>query len=226
MDMRAVLDTFFPKVCATCEIVLLKTEEVVCTECLYKLPVIPQAEAEEMVKEHFYGRVEIAHAASLLYYQKKSLTQHLIHRLKYRGDERVSGFLGEWLGNFIKEEKWTENIDLVIPVPLHRNRLRKRGYNQVTNFAKSLAKLIEAKFSENILIKSFDSRTQVFKDRFARTELKGAYFTIKNPEKISGKRILLVDDIITTGSTMETCVKTLSEGNPSEISLATMALTV
>lgn len=224
--IRAVFDTFFPEVCAACDLVLLKTEEVICTNCLYNLPLISLEESEELMKSHFYGRIQVDHAASLLFYQKKGLTQHLIHKLKYHGEERVSGFLGTWLGHYLKEQAWTREIDMVIPVPLHKNRKRKRGYNQVTGFAENLAALLNTGFSEEILIKTFNSRTQVFKDRFARTELKGAYFVLKNEDQIKGKHILLVDDIITTGSTLETCVEVLMQANPSKISLVTMAYTV
>src|SRR5699024_1205922 len=224
--MRAVFDLFFPKICAACELTLLKNEEVICTECLHKLPIIPFEEAEELVKNPFYGRVPVAHAAALLYYQKKGLTQHLIHRLKYYGDERISGYLGTWLGSYLKEEKWIKTLDFIIPVPLHKNRKRKRRYNQVTGFGKSLAKLFDCQYSEDILIKVFNSRTQVFKDRFARTELKGAYFTLKNAEKLKDKHILLIDDIITTGATMETCAKILQKAKPEKISFVSMALTV
>lgn len=224
--MRAVFDAFFPDVCAACDLVLLKNEEVICTNCLYNLPLIDLKESEELMKSHFYGRIPVEHAASLLFYQKKGLTQHLIHKLKYRGEERISAFLGIWLGNYLKELEWANEIEVVIPVPLHKNRRRKRGYNQVTGFASHLAELINAEFSEDILIKVFNSRTQVFKDRFARTELKGAYFALRNEEQIRGKHILLVDDIITTGATLETCVNVLMQANPAKISLATMAFVV
>lgn len=224
--MKEIFDIFFPRICAACELTLVRNEFVVCTHCVHRLPIIPQNDAEELVKEYFYGRVPISHAGALLYFHKKGLTQHLIHRLKYRGDERISGFLGTWLGNYLVEKEWTKTIDFIIPVPLHKNRKRKRGYNQLTGFGKNLAQLIESEYAEDILIKAFNSRTQVFKDRFARTELHGAYFTLKNQEQIRNKHVLLIDDIITTGATMETCAKVLLTANPSKISLATMAITV
>src|SRR5690625_1295890 len=224
--MQELFDIFFPKICAACELTLLKNEEVICTECLHKLPVIPFQEAEELVKAPFYGRIPVAHASALLYYRKKGLTQHLIHQLKYYGDERISGYLGTWLGSYLEEEKWTKTLDVIIPVPLHKNRKRKRGYNQVSGFGKNLAKLLQCNYAEDILIKVFNSRTQVFKDRFARTELKGAYFTLNNAEKIKDKHVLLIDDIITTGATMETCARILEKAKPHKISLAAMALTV
>lgn len=224
--MRQVFDVFFPEICAACELTLVRNEIVVCTHCLHRLPIIPQEDAEDLVKDYFYGRIPVSQAAALLYFHKKGLTQHLIHRLKYRGDERISAFLGNWLGGYLADLKWAKKIDFIIPVPLHKNRKRKRGFNQVSGFGRSLAQLFESEYAEDILIKAFNSRTQVFKDRFARTELKGANFKLKNPKRIKKKHVLLVDDIITTGATMETCAKILLKANPAKISLASMAITV
>lgn len=225
--MKPILEIFFPKICAACEKVLPENEEVVCTVCLHKLPLIPnQEDAEELIKKQLYGRLLIEHAASLMFYQKGGLSQHLIQQLKYRGMEQVSGFLGNWLGSLLKDLSWAKSVDYVVPVPLHKNRRRKRGYNQVTGFAQQLAYHLNCSFSETHLIKIFNSRTQVFKDRLARSELKGAYFTLVNANDFANKHILLVDDLITTGTTLETCVRILQKARPTKISLATMAITV
>lgn len=225
--MKPILEIFFPKVCAACDKVLLADEEVVCTTCLHKLPLIPNlADAEELIRKQFYGRLLVEHAASLLFYHKGGLSQHLIHQLKYRGVEEVSYFLGNWLGRLLKELKWAADINCVIPVPLHKKRRKKRGYNQVTGFAQQLAFHLNCHFSEKHLIKIVNSRTQVFKDRLARSELKGAYFTLVNATDLAHQHILLVDDLMTTGATLETCVEILQKAQPAKISLATMAITV
>lgn len=225
--LDALLNTFFPRVCAACGNRLQQREKVVCTVCMHKLPVIKEQRiAEETIKEHFYGRVEVHRAASLLFYRKKGLSQHLIHQLKYRGDERISAFLGDWLSAIIAKEEWKEDIDMVLPVPLHKNRKRRRGYNQVTGFGQALANHIGCEFKEDILIKTIDSKTQVFKNRWARTQLENAYFTVRNEHLLKGKHLLLVDDIITTGATLETCAENLLKGSPSKISIATMAVVV
>lgn len=205
----------------------MQNEQVICTDCRHKLPIVRnQEDAEELIKRHFYGRVEVENASALLYFQKKGLTQHLIHRLKYRGDERISGFLGEWLAEILVDLPWSKDIEVIIPVPLHKKRKRKRGYNQVSGFAHALAERFGCICDEDILLKTFNSSTQALKNRFARTELKGTYFELQNSERITGKHILLVDDLITTGVTLETCVQKLLEGNPSKVSMATMAITV
>lgn len=225
--LTSIFNTFFPEICAACEQVLLQNEQVVCTHCMHKLPVIANQEiAEEYIRDHFYGRIEIAHAGSLLYYQKKGLSQHLIHRLKYFGDERISAFLGNWLAQYLLETDWAKTVDVIIPVPLHKNRKRKRGFNQVSGFGQALAANLNCAYDEETLIKIVDSRTQVFKNRFARAEIKDAYFFLKDKEKIKGKHVLLVDDIITTGATLESCAENLLKGDPSKISLLTMSIAV
>ncbi len=222
---KSVLNTFFPKVCVGCGEVLSRNERVVCTSCLHKLPLIGKQEnAEALIQQYFYGRLPIAHAAGLLFYKKKELSQKLLHHLKYKGREEISEFLGNWLAGRLADYEWVKTIDWVIPVPLHKKRKKKRGYNQVSGFASALALHFGCQYSEDILIKTFNSRTQVFKNRFYRTELKGAYFALQHPEKIEGRHVLLVDDIITTGATLETCARSLLKAKPAKISLVTMAV--
>lgn len=224
---QSVYNLFFPKVCAGCETVLLKEEDIICTACLHRLPSVDnQKIAEEYIKNHFYGRIEVAHAAGLLFYEKKGLSQRLIHQLKYFGDERISGFLGNWLSEYLISTDWAKSVDIIIPVPLHKRRKQQRGFNQVTGFGMTLAKKLDCVYAEDILIKVFDSRAQVFKSRFARSELKDAYFTLRHEERLLNKHVLLVDDIITTGTTLERCAQNLLQGKPSALSIATMAITV
>lgn len=227
MMLSALFNTFFPRICAGCDQVLLRDEKVICADCLHRLPVIDQQEAaERLIKTHFYGRLEITHAASLLYYRKKGAAQHLIHQLKYHGNEAVSGFLGRWLAaKLAASSTWGNSIDSVVPVPLHKKRLRKRGYNQVEGFGQALARGFNCTYDDSSLKKVVNSRTQVFKSRLARTELKSENFKLMSTANIEGNHILLVDDIITTGATLETCAKNLLEGRPKKISIATMAIT-
>lgn len=224
---RPLFNIFFPRICATCSEVLLKNEQVLCAKCLHHLPIIQnQAYAAERMKTHFYGRIAVEHSASLMFYHKKGLSQRLIHQLKYHGDERISAFLGKWLAANMTSMTWPKTVEIIIPVPLHKKRKRKRGFNQVAGFGRALADAFKSQYKENMLIKTFDSHTQVFKNRFSRGDLKTAFFALKNPKGIKNKHILLVDDLITTGSTLETCSRVLLKGDPSKISIATMAITI
>lgn len=223
---RSIFYTYFPAVCAICETVLNRNEKILCGKCLHHLPVFSrQSYAEETMKKMFYGRVLLAHAASLMHYRKKGPSQQLIHRLKYKGQEEISTYLGEWLAEELRQLKWAKTIDIVIPVPLHKTKKRKRGFNQVSGFGKALAQTFGCTYSEEVLIKVFNSKTQVFKDRITRAKQKDTAFTLQHSQEIKQKHVLLVDDIITTGATLETCTNELLKAGPSKISIATMAVT-
>ncbi len=123
-----------------------------------------------------------------------------------------------------KRTKDYNNIDIVIPVPLHRNKLRKRGYNQVAKFGVEIANALNVKYIDNVLIKTTATKTQVFKKRMARWNNSNEIFAIKNKDLISGKHILIVDDIITTGATIEACSNILNNAKNVKISVVTMAI--
>lgn len=219
-----IIDLFFPKVCLACHEALSDHELHLCTNCRHDLPVLNHPhDSENEVTKIFYGRIPIKHATSLLLFEKKGLTQQLIHNLKYKNQEQVSYMLGSWLGAELKEHETYRAIDMVIPVPLHKNKLKKRGYNQVAGFAKELASELDAEYMDEILIKVTNTQSQVGKNRWARwnnTEI----FKLQNHEKIANKHLLLVDDVITTGATMEACFNVLTQAKNVKISLASMAI--
>lgn len=222
---NTILNLFFPKVCYACSHLLTDNEIDICTTCRHNLPVTNyHFENNDTVEKVFYGRVKLEQATTLLRFQKKGIVQHLLHNLKYRGHETISKVLGEWLGNELKTVEAYNNIDVVIPVPLHINRLRKRGYNQVAKFGIEIAKALNAEYINSVLIKSTATKTQVFKKRMARWNNSNEVFTITNTNLIEGKHILLVDDIITTGATIEACANMLNKARNIKISVATMAI--
>tara|TARA_R100000935_G_scaffold13736_4_gene27459 strand:+ start:20307 stop:20837 length:531 start_codon:yes stop_codon:yes gene_type:complete len=171
----------------------------------------------------FYGRVPIEQATALLKFNKKGITQELLHNLKYRGRENISVFFGKWLGTELAEIESYTAIDCVVPVPIHKLKKRKRGYNQVTGFGMEIAAALQKPMVEDVLLKTNKTRSQVFKQRFTRFE-NPEVFSIHNTEKIKGKHVLLVDDIVTTGATLENCANQLLTGGASKISLATIAI--
>ena len=225
--MTSIFNTFFPKVCLACDEVLLKEEELFCLHCLHQLPIITQqAYAEALIEEHFYGRLPIAHAAALFLFRKKGVGQQILHQLKYKGHQEIGAYLGKWLGSILVALPWSREVDYIIPVPLSKRRKRTRGYNQVAGFGKALAKKLKIKYREDILFKISDVSTQVFKNRQARSAVDKGVFKVKRQEELNGKHLLLIDDLITTGATLDACAEALQIGNPSKISLATMAITV
>lgn len=223
--IKNLLNLFFPKLCYACIDLLSDNEKHLCTSCRHSLPVTnAHFENENLVEKVFYGRVKIENATALLKFQKKGRVQHLLHNLKYKGQEKIGDVLGRWLGHELKESKAFESIDLVIPVPIHKKKLRKRGYNQVTKFGQAIAQALNTSFSEQILLKSTATSTQVFKKRLARWNNNEEIFTLQKDTSLSGKHILLVDDIITTGATVEACANILQKHGDVKISVATMAI--
>lgn len=222
---NAILNLFFPKVCYACSHLLTDNEHHICTSCRHNLPVTNfHFENNNTVEKVFYGRVKIEQATALLKFEKKGIVQQLLHNLKYRGHEIIGEVLGKWLGNELKTIEAYNNIDVVIPVPLHKNKLRKRGYNQVAKFGIEISKALDATYIDNVLIKTTATKTQVFKKRISRWNNANEIFTITNTALIEGKHILLVDDIITTGATIEACVNMLTKAKNIKISVATMAI--
>lgn len=222
---QSVLDLFFPKVCLACQFLLSDFEQYVCTHCRHSLPVTNyHLENNHSILKTFYGRAEIEHATALLRFEKKGITQQLIHQLKYKGHEEVGTFLGTWLGAELKEIKAYQSIDVVIPVPLHKKKLRKRGYNQVAKFGQQIALQLETTYCEDVLIKITNTASQVNKTRISRWINNEELFAIQNIEKLHNKHVLLVDDIITTGATMEACISVLNKAENVKISMASMAI--
>mgnify|MGYP003108910354 CR=1 FL=1 len=222
---QTLLTLFFPKVCYSCNGFLHDNEQYACTSCRHDFPVTNfHFNKDETVKNVFYGRLPIESATALLRFEKKGITQNLLHNLKYKGFEEVGVFLGRWLGGELQNIPEYQHIDVVIPVPLHKNKLRKRGYNQVTKFGQELAKSLNAEYMDDVLIKVSNTSSQVTKNRLTRWLSNVTIFKVINSDKIQNKHILLVDDIITTGATMEACGTVLLKNNHVKISIATMAI--
>ena len=223
--VKNLLNLFFPKVCYACNDLLVDKEIYVCTNCRHNLPITNyHFNNDDTVKKVLYGRVKLENATALLRFQKKGLVQHLLHGLKYKGYQEIGEFFGKWLGNELKNIEAYKTIDLIIPVPLHKNKRKKRGYNQVEKFGKEIAKALDVPYIDTVLIKTTSTKTQVFKKRIARWNENNEVFSTKNLEVIANKHVLLVDDIITTGATVEVCAMELLKSNNVKLSLATMAI--
>jgi len=219
-----MLNLLFPKVCSGCGSLLLKTEIVICTQCRNNLPMACyHRTANDAMKDVFYGRFEVQNATALLQFQKKGITQELLHNLKYRGQEKISSFFGKWLGEELSSNDSYAGVDMVIPVPLHKQKLKKRGYNQVSGFGREVAAALNVPFREDLLLKISKTNSQVFKKRLTRIAVE-EIFTVHSPEIIANKHILLVDDIVTTGATLENCALQLHKSENVTISVATIAI--
>lgn len=210
-----------------CDHILINKERVICTNCRHELPVTNfPLDNDNPVQKVFYGRVKIEYATSLLLFSKKGNVQKLIHQLKYRGHREISEFLGAWMGARLAEENLGLKIDAVIPVPLHKKKLKSRGFNQVEDFGREIARKLEVPYLDHVLLKTSFTSTQTLKARLSRWSNIEETFILANPELIINKHILMVDDIITTGATLEACSRVLKEAGGVKISIASMALAV
>lgn len=217
---------FYPKLCANCENNLTENETVICTFCRHDLPLTNFIDYKKnKVHETFYGRVSIEKAYSLLFFRKKGITKKLIHELKYKGNEDIGIFFGNWLGKVLKENKQFSDVDFIVPVPLHLKKMKTRGYNQVTKFGQSLSKHLKISFVENILIRTATSKTQTFKARFERFNNLNTKFLLKDASIFTNKHVLIIDDVITTGATLEACIKELQKTKGIKVSILTIAYT-
>lgn len=221
------INLLFPRICACCDAILHTYEASFCTSCGADLPVTNDfMQDENELTKVFYGRIPIQRASALLYYEKGGLVQNLLHDLKYRGNQEVSKTLGEWHAALLKETSWGDAIEAVMPVPINQQRLVKRGYNQVDLYAKSFAKVLGIECIHHVLKrKNTGKASQVFKNRIARAKVVQSDFYIEDSSWHDlPKKILLVDDIVTTGATLEACCNALLKLPNLQISLAAMAL--
>lgn len=208
-----------------CDSLLSDNEIHLCTFCRNELPLTDFHNiVNNAVEKRLYGRVNFERATSLLWFNKKGIVQHMLHNLKYKGHEDVGVCLGKWLGEELNTVDFYKSIDVVIPVPLHKSKLRKRGYNQVHKFAVEIATALSVEVDFNTLVKTKATATQVFKDRLKRILTHEADFSISEQTTLIGKHILLVDDIITTGATIEACANQLMRIEGVRISVVTMAI--
>jgi ComF family protein len=182
--------------------------------CQFSLPRTNyHLDKENPLTKVFWGRVDVQNAAAFYFFKKKGKVQNLLHHLKYKGVKEVGERIGELYGFDLLKSDWLEDIDYIIPVPLHPKKMKKRGYNQSEYFAKGLSKSTNKKLETTVLYRNKHSDTQTKKSRFNRWENVSEIFDVNNAELIAGKHILLVDDVVTTGATIEASVQALQKAN-------------
>lgn len=227
-DIKYLLDDFlslfYPRVCQACENSLYKGEEVICTNCIYHLPRTDYHQHyDNPLMQYFRGNVKIDAAASCYYFNKGMKIQKMIHRFKYKGQKEIGSKIGELYGFELLKSSLFQAVDIILPVPLHISRLRSRGYNQSDYFAQGLSKSMNIPSLPDCLKRSKKTETQTRKSRFSRWQNVEEVFFVAHPADIAGKHILLVDDVITTGSTLSACAETLIKKTNGKVSIATIA---
>lgn len=222
---QKLINVLFPKICLGCNAFLLSNEKVICTVCRHELPLTNHyVNPDNEAMKKFYGKVPIEFCSTFIYFQKKGIVQEMIHNLKYRGHQEIGTLLGEWSAEDLKNLPISKSFDVIIPVPLHKRRLRKRGYNQVTSFGKALSDQLEIPMNDSLLNRIVFSKTQVKKNLLGRTEVKENIFEATFTENHHNKHFLLIDDVLTTGSTLEACCRALLKIPGTKISILCMAM--
>ena len=220
-----LVNLFFPKVCAGCHALLMTKELTICTICRHDIPLTQyHLDANNEALKKFYGKIEIEHASAFLYFNKKGIVQELIHNLKYKGQEEIGTILGKWYVEDLKELNLKIPFDFVIPVPLHKKKFKERGYNQVTTFGKALAEGLDIEYDDSILYRKKYSKTQSKKNLLGRSENIENIFDMISSEENHNKHFLIVDDVLTTGATLEACSRALLKIPGARISIVCMAM--
>jgi len=220
------INLFFPDTCANCEAALYKHESAICSMCRYHLPVSKfHLYNDNPVEKLFRGRVAVQNATAYLRFQKGGMAQKLVHKLKYKGRTEVGTTIGKLYGYELKNQEWDKKIDLIIPVPLHNKKLHLRGFNQCDFFAQGLSESLNVNFDTTSLKRIYSTNTQTKKSRYNRWKNAEGKFVVTDPAFLIGKNILLVDDVVTTGSTLEACAQAILNIEGTTVSIATMAYT-
>ncbi|MEO8254383.1 MAG: ComF family protein [Flavobacterium sp.] len=222
---QSILNLFFPKSCSGCERLLLDNEKVICSICRHTIPLTNHhLWKENEAFKKFYGRIAVEHVSAFLYFYKKGIVQQLIHNLKYKGHQEIGSILGEWYAEDIKEIIFSLKADEIIPVPLHPKRFKERGYNQVFRFSESLSKSFDLNCNTTILFRKTYSKTQSKKNLLGRSEGIESAFDVHFTEKDHNKHFIIIDDVITTGATLEACSSALLKIPGAKISIICIAM--
>ena len=220
----STLHLFYPHVCTGCGSDLLQQDNLLCLRCINNLPHTNFAQHNNNpVEKIFWGRIPITAAHSEFYFSKEFLIQHLIHQLKYKNNTAIGFYLGELMGKTLSNSNRFNNIDYLIPLPLYPYKEHKRGYNQATIICNGMSDVMNIPVLNGNVIRQKFTETQTRKHRTERWENVEGSFKIKNAELLKGKNILLVDDVITTGATLEACGSIVLQTEGIKLYIATLA---
>lgn len=219
---ESLLGLFYPRLCPACSEVLYGNENILCLKCLSEFPRTGfHLDPENDMARLFWGRVMIRNAAAFFYYQKGSRFQNLIHEIKYFNQKQLGILLGRWFGDELTNTSFRQ-ADLIHPVPLHAVKLKKRGYNQSEQIALGLSQALGIPMETTLIERIVNTDTQTRKTKYERWSNVEGIFRVTKPEKLINKHILLVDDVVTTGSTLEACATPLLALEATAVSILTL----
>ena len=222
--VNSTLHLFYPHVCTGCGSDLLQEDNLLCLKCIHNLPHTNFAElANNQIEKYFWGRISLSAAYSQFYFSKEFLIQHLIHQLKYKGDTKIGFYLGEIMGKTLLNSSRFSSVEALIPLPLYADKEHKRGYNQAMVICNGMSAVMGIPVLNGAVIRQHATETQTRKHRTERWENVKSSFKVAKPGQLSGKHLLLVDDVVTTGATLEACGNAILQTENVKLSIATLA---
>ena len=225
----SIFQLFYPKSCACCGTPLIENEHSICLYCILDLPYTDfHLYISNSLARQFWGIIELDAAAACFHFNKGGKVQHLLHQVKYKHNQNAAYFIGELYGNILSKNKTFNEIELIVPVPIHAKKEKIRGYNQAERFASGLASSLKKPVLSKVLFRENQGVSQTFKNREERYQSLSGQFSLSTDLKylslLSNCKVLLVDDVITSGSTLVHCAKLLQSKN-CQVSIAAIAYT-
>jgi ComF family protein len=222
---KGLLQLFYPELCVACQYELPAGDSCFCMRCRLKLsPSDMYRLPENEFTERFWGRLALTGGAAMYYFTRKSPIQRALHRLKYKNQPDIGLKLGREFGRLLLQAPHFQNIDYIVPIPLHPKKERMRGYNQSAMFAQGLAESLGAVHLPRALARNTQTATQTRKKRMDRFSNVETVFCVRQASLLESRHILLVDDVLTTGATLEMCAQTLQQVPGIQLSMATIAI--
>ncbi len=219
-----LLSLLFPRTCEICNQPLSRAENLICIQCIDQFPLCDLTMLQEDLPRYFIDAVHYSHFFAYLKYYKKGITQKLLSGIKYKNRPELADRLGQLMADQLLELNNADQYDIILPVPLHPRKKRDRGYNQSDYFAGGLSKILKIPFYTDLLIRKSNNPTQTNKNREERLLNVKDIFRIRDAATIFDKHILLVDDVITTGATLESCAQEILRNGARAVSFATIAI--
>ncbi len=223
--LSGLFNLVYPHLCPGCGDDNLSDKEIICFQCRMDLPYTEyHLHRDNKTEKVFYGRARISYGTSLLYFSKSMMVQNLLHEIKYRGHKELGIFMGKLMGRSIVESDCFDDLDFLVPLPLSEKKTKQRGYNQSELLCTGIAEIIQKPVSVDNVIRSIHTSTQTKKHRRERWQNVEGIFELVRPSEFENKHILLVDDVVTTGATLESCANEILRVSGVRVSIATLAI--
>ena len=222
--IRQLLSILFPRRCHVCGKPLVAQEKFLCIHCSMQLPYNHSIElAHNPIEEMFMCRLPVMAAGALLTFRAETISQHIVHLIKYGGDIRLAHLMGATIGYQLAQSHRFDDCDVLLPIPLHRIKQRQRGYNQSAELCKGIATSFNRPIDTTSVKRTRNTSSQTHRSRIERVENMMDVFAVRNPDALRGRHVLVVDDVITTGATTESCCKAILQVPGTKVSIVTLA---